>query len=110
MCDEWLNNFMSFYDWAINNGYEDDLSIDRIDVNGNYEPSNCRWATQIEQANNTTRSHYLEYNGERHTIAEWSRITNIPQSTIKMRIKRNCEIEKILLKRGGKKYNVKQNL
>lgn len=52
VCDEWKNNFQAFYDWAINNGYSDNLSIDRINVDGNYEPSNCRWATAAEQAHN----------------------------------------------------------
>ena len=77
MCDEWIKNPQSFYDWAISNGYKKDLTLDRIDVNGNYEPSNCRWADIRTQANNKSNVRKYEYNGELHTMTEWSEIMNI---------------------------------
>jgi hypothetical protein len=53
VCEEWANDFVSFYNWAISNGYSKDLSLDRENNNGNYEPSNCRWATPLQQQNNS---------------------------------------------------------
>lgn len=77
MCDEWKNDFMAFYNWALVNGYSDELTIDRIDYRGNYEPSNCRWADIRTQANNKSNVRKYEYNGELHTMTEWSEIMNI---------------------------------
>lgn len=101
ICDEWLdkeNGFMNFYNWAINNGYREDLSIDRIDVNGNYEPINCRWADAIQQANNRTNNHYIIFNEEKHTMTEWSRILNISYATLKTRARKNLPYELLLSK------------
>ena len=89
MCDDWKNDFLSFYNWAINNGHREDLSIDRIDVNGNYEPNNCRWATPKEQSNNTRRCIYVTYNNETHTITEWARFFGIDEEVIRTRYHRN---------------------
>ena len=89
VCDEWKNDFQTFYDWATANGYHDDLTIDRIDVNGNYCPENCRWITMKEQCNNRTSNHLLTYNGRTMTIAEWSEETNISSRTIEQRLNRH---------------------
>ena len=83
VCDEWLEDFMNFYNWAMKNGYDDTLSIDRIDVNGNYEPSNCRWTTIKEQANNTTRNRYIEYNGKIKTLSQWADELGVNYSTLR---------------------------
>lgn len=91
ICDEWKNNPKLFYNWAIENGYNEkakygECTIDRIDVNGNYEPSNCRWIPMNKQVLNTSKNHYLELNEEKYTVYEWSIITGIKSSTILQRI------------------------
>ena len=88
VCDEWKNSRDEFFKWAIESGYKEDLTIDRIDVNGNYYPENCRWSNQKEQANNRTSNKTATYNNETHTISEWSEIVGIPAKTIYSRLKR----------------------
>lgn len=96
ICDEWRKDFKSFYDWAMANGYSDDLTIDRIDNNGNYEPKNCRWATRKEQQRNLRCNRWITHQGETHTFAEWSRILGIPPNTILLRANKNLPVEQIL--------------
>ena len=95
VCQEWLDDFMNFYDWAMPNGYKDNLTIDRIDVNGNYEPSNCRWVDRKIQANNKRNNCNITYNNETHTLSEWAEILNINYDKLRYRIYRNWNIEKI---------------
>ena len=97
ICNEWLLDFMNFYNWAIDNNYKEGLSIDRIDSDGNYEPSNCRWVTAKEQANNTRRNHYITYNQEIHTIKEWAEILSIDYNKLRYRIKKHSNLEKAVL-------------
>lgn len=98
ICDDWKNSFEAFYNWAINNGYADNLSIDRIDVNGNYEPSNCRWATAKQQANNTRFNHCFTYNGVTRTIQEWADLKGVKRSTLHKRIERGIMGEDLFSK------------
>lgn len=94
ICDEWLNNPATFYQWAVTNGYQEDLSIDRIDTNLGYSPKNCRWVDSYVQANNTRKNIYYDYHGERHTLKEWSRIIGINYSTLYNRVRiKNWGIE-----------------
>ena len=86
-CKEW-EEFTVFMEWAYDNGYSDNVTLDRIDNNKNYCPENCKWSTVIEQASNKRTNHYLTFNNETHTISEWSRITGINKNTIQSRIQR----------------------
>lgn len=104
ICDEWLNDFMVFYNWSMENGYQDDLTIDRIDVNGNYEPNNCRWITRKEQCCNTRRNLKITYRGVTHLISHWAELLNIDQSVLSHRYYNGWTVEKLLTKRNDNKY------
>ena len=87
VCEEWMNSLLAFYDWAMSNGYKEGLTIDRIDVNGNYEPSNCRWATMKEQSKNKRNTVFVTLDGITKTLLEWSEITGIKYQTLFSRYK-----------------------
>ena len=85
VCQEWMD-FDNFYNWSMSNGYSDGLSIDRIDIELNYNPSNCRWVTIKEQGRNKSNSRLIEYNGETKCLSEWSELLNIRRDTLARRI------------------------
>jgi len=93
ICDEW-NDFSNFKEWALNNGYSDLLSIDRINVNGDYSPENCRWASQKTQGNNTTRNVRIEYQDQVRTLSEWSDILQIPYKALWYRLHSGWTVNK----------------
>lgn len=102
VCDEWRSDFVAFYNWAIQTGYDENAptgtcTLDRSNNDAGYSPENCRWRTQKQQCNNTAFNLYLEYNGERHTLSEWSQITGIGSNTIESRLMRyKWSVEKAL--------------
>lgn len=97
VCKEWEDDFSSFYEWSIANGYKENLTIDRIDNDGNYEPSNCRWVDHFVQANNKRNNVFYEINGEKKTLAQWCREYGMDYSVVSQRIhKLNYDIERAL--------------
>lgn len=87
VCDEWLNDYMCFYNWALNNGYKEGLSLDRIDCNGDYEPQNCRWVTMKVQQNNKRNNVKYEYEGELKTLSELADEFGLKYTTLRRRVK-----------------------
>lgn len=86
MCDEWLADFQTFKRWALNNNYSEELTLDRINVNGNYEPNNCRFTTWAEQANNRSNNVHLSLDGVTKSAAEWAKETGLRYNTIISRL------------------------
>ena len=112
ICDEWKNDFKVFHDWAFANGYDEnvkrgDCTIERIDVNGNYEPSNCRWATMKEQCRNTKSNKLITYNNETRCLMDWSYILNINYGTLLNRFKKGWTIEKAFI---NKDFRMSKNV
>lgn len=110
VCEEWLNpertvitgthahrvtkGFIAFKEWALNNGYADNLTIDRIDVNKGYSPDNCRWTTPKEQQNNLRNNVIITYKGKTQTLAQWCEELNIDYQLVHHRLQRNWSVEK----------------
>lgn len=108
MCDEWKENFDIFYEWAISNGYQEGkVEIDRIDVNGHYTPTNCRWITKKKNTNNKRNNYYIEYRGEIKTASELGEEFGLSPNTIIKRLNNGWDIEKALMqpyKNGDGKF------
>lgn len=119
VCDEWKNDFQAFYDWAITNGYDKnskrgECTIDRIDVNGNYEPSNCRWVDMKIQSRNRRNTIYIEQNGEKISLIELCEKQDLNYSRVQSRMARGKNFEKAKInsnkdlryKNAGKEKNL----
>ena len=97
MCEEWRNSFLSFYNWALANGWQRRLQIDRYPNNdGNYEPSNCRIATSQQNSNNKRNTTKVKFNGENITVTDLARGTNIPRTTLRRKLKNEIPLSEIL--------------
>jgi hypothetical protein len=95
VCQDWLD-FNKFYEWAMRNGYQDTLSLDRVDNDGIYSPQNCRWATLKQQANNTRQTIKITFQGETKSIAQWAETLGLPAERLYKRRERGCAPELIL--------------
>lgn len=102
ICDEWLSSPETFYNWSKNNGYTDNLTIDRIDNNKGYSPENCRWVSIKVQANNRRNNRVITYKGKSKTLSEWCEDLNLDYDVIEHRLCRNNWI-------AEKAFNTRKN-
>jgi hypothetical protein len=110
VCNEWKNNFQLFYNWAINNGYQENLTLDRKNNNGNYEPDNCRWTTMKVQTNNTRKNIYIEINGITKHISEWVKETGLNYNTIITRMSKGETGERLIRPLDHPSYKTKKEV
>ena len=102
VCDAWNSDFSVFAEWALSNGYNNNLTIDRIDNAGNYTPENCRWVTAAQQNRNYSRNHMITYLGETKCLADWADYFGINRATVLFRIKSGKPMEKVFEKVDGR--------
>ena len=110
ICNEWLDNFMSFYNWAINNGYRKGLTIERKDNNGNYTPVNCCFATRMEQCNNKRTNRIIKYKNEELTMMEFCRKYNLNYGLFESRIRANKTVRDSMINCGYYKFRSQKKL
>lgn len=96
VCDEWNKSYWNFREWALQNGYKDGLTIDRIDNTLGYGPDNCRWCTYLEQNNNKTNNVFVVINGQKKTLSQWARHAGISRSAMHSRYKRGDRGERLI--------------
>lgn len=101
VCDEWLcsdhkthKGWLAFRDWALSNGYSDELTLDRIDNSKDYSPENCRWVSRKVQNNNRRDNHLVLYKGEVKSVAKWCADLNLNYNAVRCRILRGWSTEK----------------
>lgn len=97
ICTEWRDDFVEFLYWSLKHGWWEGASIERVDNDKGYSPENCKWIPVSEQSKNRRTIHLITYKGETKSVAEWSRIKNIPSSTLRMRLNsKNFTLEQAL--------------
>jgi hypothetical protein len=107
ICEDWKNSYETFREWALLNGYADDLTIDRKNVDGNYEPSNCRWISISEQQSNRRNCNFIEYKGEKKILKDWAKDLGIPYSRLSGRLALGWSIEDAFTKEYKSSFNRK---
>lgn len=104
ICDEWLNDFQVFCDWALSSNYKDNLTIDRMNTDGDYSPDNCRWVSMADQNRNKRCNINLTKSGETRNLKEWSSLTGIAYTTLYGRYRHGWDANKILKKTNRQKH------
>ena len=98
VCDEWRNDKKKFFEWSMENGYAENLTLDRIDCTKGYSPENCRWVGWLQQQNNRSNNRHIEIDGEIRTVSEWSRISGVKPDTIYIRLKKGWDAKTAVFK------------
>ena len=100
VCKEWEDDFNSFYEWAIKNGYSDNLTIERNDINKNYEPNNCKWITLQEQLKNTSRTVFITYKGVTKCAMDWCKELELHNNVVIRKYRKGLPIEEVLSRKS----------